>query len=220
MKKLFVLFFSLLALFNISNAQNKNAGYLDLSIGKTQLHDISISVKGIYSHPYNEYFSLGLGAGLMGTYHTLIDFSYINEQQYATISDDLAKDISLEIPVFVNFRGNVAIGNSKIVPYYSLNVGYLIKLKSASTEFAFRQTDHNNYTVYEINEFEDGLFLTPEIGISYKKIHIGVEYMFGINNYYEIRTDHYFGDGVLEASDFHSFNTSIGIVSFKIVSRL
>ena len=213
--KLLALLFSLFVLSNISNAQKEHVGYIDFSLGRTQTHDINISVKGIYSRPYNEYFSLGVGAGLMGTYHTMID-----EQMAVTLTQETTKDVAIEIPVFVNFRGNIAIGESKFVPYYSVNVGYLINIKPASTSFAYRETNHNNYTVYEINVIDDGLFFAPELGISFNKIHLGLEYTFGINIFYEITTEHYLGNGALLESNNYSNNSPMGIFSIKFVNRL
>ncbi len=215
MKQLLTLLLSLFLLSNISNAQNKKVGYLDLSLGKTQQQDINFSVKGIYSQPYNEYFSLGIGAGFMVTNNSLIDHQII-----ADLPDEITKDISLEIPVFVNFRGYLAIKESKFVPYYSVNVGYLISLKSASTVFAYNGTSSNNYTVYDINMINDGLFFAPEIGISFNKIHLGLEYTFGINSFYKVISEHYFGNNALIERNELSTNSPMGIFSIKLVNRL
>ena len=212
-QKLFALLFSLFVFSNISYAQNKHNGYIDFSVGKTQTHDINISVKGIYSHPYNEYFSLGFGAGLMETYHSLID-----NQQFTNLPKEITQDVSIEVPVFANFRGYVAIGKSKVVPYYSVNVGYLISIKPASTTFGYSESN-NRSTIYEINAINEGLFFTPELGVSFNKIHLGLEYTFGINNYYEISSEKYLGSFLVEHNNY-SNNSPMGIFSIKLVYLL
>lgn len=219
--KLLALLFSLFVLFNISNAQNKHEGYIDFSLGRTQTHDINVSIRGIYSHPYNEYFSLGVGAGLMGTHRTLTDseiYSYISH-----LIGDVYKDYSMEIPLFVNFRGRIPIGQMNIAPYYSFSFGYMLSLKPAEEDFAIREfhgiSDFDGHAVLRVDEFSKGLFFAPELGISFGKTYIGVEYMFGLNNYHEVTTEYYYNNNY-SSDNFYSEDTTINVFSIKFIGHL
>ncbi len=215
MKQKLLLLLSLFVLINVGYAQKDNVAYLDLNVGKSQSEDMVFSLKGIYSHPYNEYFSLGGGVGLMGVNRILSGTWNLPE----FVMDEVLKDYSIEIPLFVNFRGRVPIGKSPVVPYYSFSFGYMFSLKSAMSEFAFKEVGWDNeYMVLRVNESSKGLFYAPEVGVSIGKVYVGVEYMFGLNDYHEVNIEHYHNN--FSSEEYNSKDSTMNVISLKLICVL
>lgn len=218
-KKLFVLILSLFTIVNVTIAQKDFVAYVDFLIGKTGSDDIALSFRGSYNKYYNEYLTIGVGSGVMGIHRTLTDGEV--HTNISHLINDVYKDYSLEVPIFVNFRGRVPINKINIAPYYSFSFGYMLSLKPAAADFAIREYANSSsfHRVFRLNEFSKGLFYAPEVGISFGKTYVGIEYLFGLNNYQEVTTEYYYNN-IYSSQDFYSEDSTINILSLKIVCYL
>lgn len=126
----------------------------------------------INGYQLNEYFSLGLGTGIR------------------------IYESGVLVPIYADFRANYIsdkIENTKIVPYFSLGMGYSLELDG------FRS---------------GGFILKPDVGVSFKisettAMNIGLGYEMQKVGYYN---DHYYyGNNTIESRNIGAFNISVGV---------
>ena len=92
-------------------------------------------------------FLLGIGSGFEGgLYKSVERFS----DETSTTYDGVAS-----IPVFIRPQYNIRLGDSKFVPYVSCDLGYRFFVEEKDVDY-------------------DGLIVEPQIGISYKRLSLGV----------------------------------------------
>ncbi|MBQ8222762.1 MAG: hypothetical protein IJZ87_05380 [Bacteroidales bacterium] len=169
--KLLSLLFCLFVLCSLSHAQ-KTSFLIDMSAGMNQSHKTSMSLRGMFSYSINEHVALGAGTGIW--------YNYRESTQYQGYSD-----FSLELPVFVNVRGNILKNNGGVTPYYSVSAGLLNPIKKAKYEYSYRDEMINDPTIYFFtreNEYDKGFFVAPELGIVLNDMSFGVEFMYGPEN--------------------------------------
>lgn len=212
MKKTFTLLLSLFVIANISFAQD-NRGYLEISAGATKSFEPAVSIKGIFSHYKNEHFSIGGGLGFSYVNHTL------NDDNFGIPLDNKDNDYSLEIPIFLNIRGNITKKESKVIPYYSVSAGYIHPLKKAVVEYSY--TINNIYSVVTRDGYNKGLFFAPEIGISHKRLSYGVEVMYGMSDCTNNSRELYdYNAGAYISTQYLTTEVPNIIISLKITGRL
>lgn len=210
MKKLLFLITCIFFSVNISFAQDtlqkkqkNNSVLIDISAGISNKFTTTLSLKAIYSHKYNDHFSIGVGTGI-----------YYNSYKEAE-----TKSFSLDLPLFVNIRGDISKRKetSKIVPYYSLNAGYLFNVLKAKDEY-ITMSNNDSYQTTSLKYYE-GLFFAPEIGININDIYIGFEFLYGTSKN-EIHKN-YLYPHLTSGKDESSYNTvSSYIFSLKFVNKL
>ena len=212
MKKLLSLLLPLFMIANISFAQN-NRGYLEVSAGATKSMEMAISLKGIYSNFKNDHFSIGGGLGFSYVNHTL------NDDNFGIPLDNKGNDFSLEIPIFMNIRGNITKKESKVIPYYSISAGYICPLKKAVIEYSY--TVENTYSVVTRSSYNKGLYFAPEIGLSHKKLSYGVEVMYGMSDCTNNSRELYdYNAGAYISTQYITTEVPNIIISLKITGRL
>lgn len=218
--KIKLLFLAILLLSaNISHAQdslqknkNDNSVFIDISAGISKQSTPSLSIKGIYSHKYNEQFLIGVGTGI---YYN----SYMERNTHT---------YSIDLPIFINIRGDINLINVKksgnITPYYSFSIGYFFNIMSAINEYTIISQSNdfyganNSYQIRYINYYE-GLYFAPEIGININDIYIGAEFLYGSSKN-EIHKN-YLYPYLTYDKDSSSYNTTISyIISLKFVQKL
>lgn len=201
MKKTLSLLLSLFLMTNISFAQT-NRGYLEVSAGTTKSMELTMSLKGIFSHFKNEHLSIGGGLGLSYANHTI---------------NDKNKDYSIELPVFLNVRGNITKIATKKILYYSVSAGYTFPLKKALIEYSY--TSNEKYNVIKSYSYNNGLFFAPELGISYKRLSFGAEIMYVMSKCTNTTKDLYDTNGHF-VTEYSSTEVPNLIISLKITGRL
>ena len=212
MKKLLSLLLPLFMIANISFAQN-NRGYLEVSAGATKSMEMAISLKGIYSNFKNDHFSIGGGLGFCYVNHIL------NYDNFGIPLDNKGNDFSLEIPIFMNIRGNITKKESKVIPYYSISAGYICPLKKAVIEYSY--TVENTYSVVTRSSYNKGLYFAPEIGLSHKKLSYGVEVMYGMSDCTNNSRELYdYNAGAYISTQYITTEVPNIIISLKITGRL
>ena len=212
MKKGLIILLSLFMIANISFAQN-NFGYLELSGGATRSLEPAVSIKGIFSHYKNHHFAIGGGLGFSYVSHTL------NDDNFGIPLDNKGKDFSLEIPIFLNIRGNILKKEYKVTPYYSVSAGYIYPLKKAVIEYSY--TVNNIYNVVTRDGYNKGLYFAPEIGISYKRLPCGLEGMYGMSDCENNTRELYdYNAGAYISTQYLTTEVPNLIFSFKITGRL
>lgn len=212
MKKLLSLLLPLFMIANISFAQN-NRGYLEVSAGATKSMEMAISLKGIYSNFKNDHFSIGGGLGFSYVNHTL------NDDNFGIPLDNKDNDYSLEIPIFMNIRGNITKKESKVIPYYSISAGYICPFKKAVIEYSY--TVENTYSVVTRSSYNKGLYFAPEIGLSHKKLSYGVEVMYGMSDCTNNSRELYdYNAGAYISTQYITTEVPNIIISLKITGRL
>ena len=212
MKKGLIILLSLFMIVNISFAQN-NFGYLELSGGATRSLKPAVSIKGIFSHYKNHHFAIGGGLGFSYVSHTL------NDDNFGIPLDNKGNDFSLEIPIFMNIRGNITKKESKVIPYYSISAGYICPFKKAVIEYSY--TVENTYSVVTRSSYNKGLYFAPEIGLSHKKLSYGVEVMYGMSNCTNNTRELYnYSAGAYISTQYLTTEVPNLIISFKITGRL
>ena len=212
MKKLLSLLLPLFMIANISFAQN-NRGYLEVSAGATKSMEMAISLKGIYSNFKNDHFSIGGGLGFSYVNHTL------NDDNFGIPLDNKDNDYSLEIPIFMNIRGNITKKESKVIPYYSISAGYIYPFKKAVIEYSY--TVENTYSVVTRSSYNKGLYFAPEIGLSHKKLSYGVEVMYGMSDCTNNSRELYdYNAGAYISTQYITTEVPNIIISLKITGRL
>lgn len=206
--KLLSILVCLFLLINIVKAQeSNNCGLISVSAGMTKSSELSLRFDGMFSHVYNKHLSLGIGVGFM----------------YGNQSYNSSQDYSVEIPLFINLRGNIL--KTKATPYYSLNFGYIIPLKKANIEYLLNIPEWQEwgiYKIYNVSMYNKGWFVSPEIGISYNKLSLGVEIMYGHDNYlnseiegYSIENGSLIGVERVDDTDESSY-----IINLKLTGKL
>lgn len=177
--KTFALSVCFLLMINVVIAQEENkqakekSVLLDISAGIDSKFNPALSLKGIFSNKLNEHLSLGAGTGF-----------YYNGHK-----EDNFNSFSINLPLFVNVRGNIISSETNnIVPYYSLNVGYFFSLVKGKDEFV---CDMESYHVEGLQDLYDdsyqqrslrymeGLFFALELGLSFNDMCIGIEFLYG-----------------------------------------
>ena len=212
MKKLLSLLLPLFMIANISFAQN-NRGYLEVSAGATKSMEMAISLKGIFSHFKSEHFSIGGGLGFCYVNHIL------NYDNFGIPLDNKGNDFSLEIPIFMNIRGNITKKESKVIPYYSISAGYICPFKKAVIEYSY--TINNIYSVVTRDGYNKGLFFAPEIGISHERLSYGVEVMYGMSDCTNNSRELYdYNAGAYISTQYITTEVPNIIISLKITGRL
>lgn len=179
--KLLSLFFCLFILGGVSYAQ-ETSFLIDMSAGMNQSHNASMSLRGLVSYCINEHVALGAGTGIW--------YNYRESSEYQVYSD-----FSLELPVFVNVRGNILKNNGGVTPYYSVSAGLLSPIKRAKYEYSYRDGEINDPNVYFFtrqNEYYKGFFVAPELGVVLNDMSFGVEFMYGPDNCIDTKEEVHF----------------------------
>lgn len=191
------------------NQENPNSVLLDFSVGISNNFMPTLSLKGIYSHKYNEHFALGVGTGIY----------------YNSYKEEDIESFSLDLPLFVNIKGNIIKKkeSSKISPYYSLSAGYFFNVMKAKDEYVVIKDvnyygENNSYQITSLKYYE-GLFFAPEIGININDMYIGIEFLCG--TYKNEIHRNYIYPYMTSQEDTSSYNKSPSYVtSIKFVQKL
>lgn len=201
--KLLSLLFCLFILGGVSHAQ-VTSFLIDMSAGMNQYHKTSMSLRGLFSYSINEHVAFGAGAGIW--------YSYRESSEFNDYSD-----FSLELPVFVNVRGNILKNNGGVTPYYSVSAGFLSPLKKAKYEFSHHDANMqpDAYLVYRINEYDKGLFFAPELGVIISDMSFGVEFMYGASNCVDTRSELYIYNGLAGSGTNSVIKDASYIISLK-----
>lgn len=195
---------------NVLQSQEKpNSVLLDFSVGVSNNFMPVLSLKGIYSHKYNEHFALGVGTGIY----------------YNSYKEEDIKSFSLDLPLFVNIRGNSTKKkeSGKVSLYYSLSAGYFFNVMKASDEYVVIKGidyygENNSYQITSLKYYE-GLFFAPEIGININDMCIGIEFLYG--TYKNEVHKNYIYPYMTSQEDSSSYNKSPSyITSIKFVQKL
>lgn len=200
----FIICFSLASVMQAQEKDKSNSFLLSASAGISGEFKPALSLKVIYSHEYNYFFAIGVGTG-------------VNYQNYR--SQNEIDSYSLDLPVFVNIRGNFkSNSSSKVMPYYSLNFGLFFNLMKSDYECTVMKPtvgDYNGSYTEKILRYYEGLFLAPEIGISINNICIGVEFLYGTTK------EEQYIDYIYYTNDISSYKSKPSyVVSLKFVQKL
>ena len=106
------------------------------------------SAKLIWMFRLSNQFQLGIGSGFDAGFYKCVE-RYDDSDTYTTF-DGVAS-----IPVFIRPQYNIHFGNSKFVPFVSCDVGYKFDVEEDEVDF-------------------DGLMIEPQVGVSYKRLSLGV----------------------------------------------
>lgn len=170
MKRKSIIFIICALLANVMQAQETmqkhekdNSFLLDIAVGISNEHRPAFAFKGIYSHRYNHNFAFGVGSGIHYNSYELVE----------------SESYSLDLPLFINIRGNIkSKGMNKVYPYYSLSLGLFFGVVKANDEYVVSVNGSDPYQRSTI-AYYDGLFFTPELGININDFFIGVEFLYG-----------------------------------------
>lgn len=136
-----------------------------LNLGALGGDDAIIDFQATYGYEVNNYVSVGGGIG------------------FTTYADDnYEKERAISVPVLVNFNG--FFFESRVTPYYSVDLGFMMPLKKAKDVV----TDNTNYTVYN-RSYTKGLTFSPEIGVTFGDFRIGAEWKM-MKKYYDRDIDY------------------------------
>ena len=163
----FIICFSLASVMQAQVKDKSNSFLLSASAGISGEFKPALSLKVIYSHEYNYFFAIGVGTG-------------VNYQNYRLQNE--IDSYSLDLPVFVNIRGNFKSNSSStVMPYYSLNLGMFFNLMKVDDEYLVAKSTQPmlNGSYCKHARYYEGLFLSPEIGVSIKDMSLGIEFLYG-----------------------------------------
>ena len=148
----FIICFSLASVMQAQEKDKSNSFLLSASAGISGEFKPALSLKVIYSHEYSYFFAIGVGTG-------------VNYQNYR--SQNEIDSYSLDLPVFVNIRGNFKSNSSStVMPYYSLNFGLFFNLMKSDYECTVMKPtvgDYNGSYTEKILRYYEGLFLAPSV---------------------------------------------------------
>lgn len=125
---------------------------LGLNMGALGGDDAIIDFQATYGYEVNNYVSVGGGIGFT---------------TYAV--DGYEKERAVSVPLLVNFNG--FLFESRVTPYYSVDLGFMMPFKKAKDIIA----DYTDYTVYK-RTYTKGLTFSPEIGVAFGGFRIGLEW--------------------------------------------
>lgn len=126
-------------------------GELGLNTGALD-GDAIIDFQATYGYEVNNYVSIGGGIGFT-TYKV----------------NNYEKERAISVPLLVNFNG--FLFESRVSPYYSVDLGLMMPFKKAKDIV----TDKADYTVYN-RYYTKGLVISPEIGVTFGGFRIGAEW--------------------------------------------
>ena len=202
--KLLSLLFCLFILGGVSHAQ-ETSFLIDMSAGMNQSHKTSMSLRGLFSYSINEHVAIGAGAGIL--------YNYRESREYQGYSD-----FSLELPVFVNVRGNILKNNGDVTPYYSISAGLLSPIKKAKYEYSYRdETIHgpDGYFFTRENEYDKGFFIAPELGVVLNDMSFGIEFMYGADNCIDTKEEVHYSDLAVFTDSTSKINGKSYVISLK-----
>lgn len=202
--KLLSLLFCLFILGGVVSHAQETSFLIDISAGINQSHKTSMSLRGLFSYSFNEHVAIGAGAGIWYNYRESIEYKGYS-------------DFSLELPVFVNVRGNILENNGSVTPYYSVSAGFLSPLKKAKYDFSRHDANMQAeaYVVYRIDEYDRGLFFAPELGIIISDMSFGVEFMYGASNCVDTKSLLYIYGGLGGSGTNSVINEASYVISLK-----
>ena len=206
MKAKLIVFIICVSLASVMQAQVKdksNSFLLSASAGISGEFKPALSLKVIYSHEYNYFFAIGVGAGA-------------HYQNYRLQNE--IDSYSLDLPVFVNIRGNFkSNSSSKVMPYYSLNLGMFSNLMKVDDEYLVVKSTQPmlNGSYCKHSKYYEGLFLSPEIGVSIKDMSLGIEFLYGT-----LKEEQQFSYSTSNLVRFEENTKPSYVISFKFTQKL